>query len=64
MRIVAPVSCRTCQFDPTTWATEVMNFLFTNFQMDARTDELKPFTNLASEMLSHLIASMALHLLI
>ena len=30
--------------------------------MEARTNELKPFTNLASEMLSHLlIASMALH---
>ena len=33
--------------------------------MEARTNELKPVTNLASEMLSHLlIASMALHPLI
>jgi hypothetical protein len=52
-------ACRTCQSDPTTWATDVMNFLTTDFQSEARTNELKPLTNLASEMLSHLlIASM------
>ena len=39
-----------------------MNFLFTNFQVEVRINELKPVTNLASEMLSHLlIASMAPH---
>ena len=65
MGIVAPITCRTFQSDPTAWATEVMNFLSTNFRMEARTNELKPVTNLASEMLSHLlIASMALHPLI
>jgi len=26
-----------------------MNFLFTNFQMEARTNELKPVTNFASD---------------
>ena len=63
--LIQNVNSRTCQCDPTTWATEVMNFLSTNFQMEARINELKPVTNLASEMLSHLlIASMALHPLI
>lgn len=61
MCIVAPVACHTCQSDPTIWATEVVNFLSTNFQMEARTNELKPVANLASEMLSNfLIASMGL----
>ena len=62
-KLVAPVACR--QSYPRAWATEIMNFLFTNFHMEARTNELRPFTDLASEMLSHLlIASMALHPLI
>ena len=50
------------QSDPTTWGREVMNFLSTNFQMEARINKLKPVANLAtrSEVLSHLlIASMA-----
>ena len=39
-----------------------MSFLSTKFTKEERSEVLKPFTNLASEMLSYLlIASMAFH---
>ena len=52
---------RTSQSDPTTWATAIMDFLSNNFvTKEERLKELKPFSDLASEMLTHLlIASIA-----
>jgi hypothetical protein len=44
---------------------EVMDSIFSKFRPEERINELKPVTNLASEMLSYLlIASMPLYLLI
>jgi hypothetical protein len=61
-RTVKPILHRVCQFDCLTWAEEVMDFLNANFTKSERFTVIKPVTNLASEMLSHLlIASMAFH---
>ena len=40
------VALCTCQSNPATLATKDMNFLFTNFQMAERTNEVQPVTNL------------------
>ena len=49
-------------FDCVTWAQEVMGVLSNKVTKEERSKVLEPVTNLASEMLSHLlIASMALH---
>jgi len=37
------------------WAQKVISYLRENFSQSQRTDELKPVTDLASEMLSHLL---------
>ena len=60
-RTVQPIVLRTSQSDPTTWATAIIAFLSNNFvTTEERLKELKPVSDLASEMLTHLlIASMA-----
>jgi hypothetical protein len=52
---------RTFQSDPATWAAAVIAFLSSNFATnEERLKELQPVSDLASEMLTHLlIASMA-----
>ena len=65
MGTVEPVSLRASPVDCVTWARQVMDFLSLEFTENRRSVELKPFADLASHMLSHLlIASTSLHLLI
>ena len=62
---VSPVLDGHRQSDPATWAGEVINFISTKFQMEERMEQLEPISNLASEMLTHLIiASMSFHVVI
>jgi len=46
---------RASQFDCLTWAQKVIDYLRENFSQNQRTDALKPVTDLATEMLSHLL---------
>ena len=52
---VVPVRCRVSQLDCPTWATAVIDFLSNNFTKEERLREIEPLSNLATEMLTHLL---------
>ncbi|KIM36522.1 hypothetical protein M413DRAFT_288172 [Hebeloma cylindrosporum] len=53
--LVVPVRSGVSELDCSTWATKVIDFLSENFTKDQRLQEIKPLTNLAAEMLTHLL---------
>ncbi|KIM44992.1 hypothetical protein M413DRAFT_442950 [Hebeloma cylindrosporum] len=53
--LVVPVRSRVSELDCSTWAAEVITYLSENFTKDERLQEIKPVTNLAAEMLTHLL---------
>lgn len=65
MQTVKPITLRTSQHNPNTWAKAIMEFLLDNFTTEERLKELQPIIDLASDMLSHLlVASRPLHPLV
>ena len=61
-RTVKPVLDRASQFDCSTWAIKVIDYLRDNFSPSQRFEVLGPVTDLATAMLSHLlIASITVH---